>query len=114
MIMSDAAGAELASMRCRFSALVADWGLTPCEVGALLGVGSPVSGPPPGDGAAEMRMRIFIDAARELERVLPADVLLVWLRDDEDGEVTPLAFMSRGVVELRAMRAAAAARGRGA
>ena len=108
----DPGAQELAAARSRFDVVTSDWGLSPSEVAALLGLPPEASLAVDGGSLAvdaETRMRLFVEVARLLEKVIGPD-LLEWLRDDEDGEVTPLAFMSRGVVELRAMRAAASAR----
>ncbi|QXQ07298.1 hypothetical protein KX816_04505 [Sphingosinicellaceae bacterium] len=94
--------------------IAAHWRLAPAQTAALLGLEAYGEGADflldVPDADAETRLRLVIDVARELDLVFPEDVLLEWLRDDEDGMETPLAFMSRGATELRAMRAAAAAR----
>lgn len=104
---------ELALARVRFLASVEHWRMDRAELAALLGLPADGGGDPMERVLgvdAETRMRLATEVARGLDRVFPPDVLLEWLRDDEDDEVTPLAFMSRGATELRAMRAAAAAR----
>ena len=104
---------DIRLVRARFVEAVSHWRLADAETEALLGVTLPVGGDlchlDLGEDA-EARMRLAIDVAHGLDRIFAEEVLLEWLRDDEDDMLTPLAFMSRGVTELRAMRAAAAAR----
>ena len=115
MIASDGCGlVELSLAKSRFAEVADHWGLDAAEAAALLGL---AACDPDLDLLAgtmtvevETRLRLVTEVARGLDRIFDPPVLLEWLRDDEDDEVTPLAFMSRGVTELRAMRAAAAAR----
>lgn len=105
---------ELRLVVSRFREAVADWDLSPEETGALLGGASGAEEEDPLRRElgveAETRLRLVIEVAHGLDRMFGPAELRAWLRDDEDGEVTPLEFISRGVTELRAMRAAIAAR----
>ena len=114
MSMSEHGAEELRLVRARFRKVAAAWRLEPVEMAGLLGMPDLPQGCDPSEVSlsedGETRMRLVIEAARELDALFEAEDLLDWLRDDEDDEITPLTFMSRGPVEIRAMRAAAAAR----
>lgn len=114
MSMSQCCSDELRAVKERFTVLTKHWLLDSAEAAALIGLPTPhVGGDPlaePLGQDVETRLRLAIEVAGELDRALPPGVLLEWLRDDEDDNEAPLAFMSRGVLQLRAMRAAAVAR----
>ena len=108
----DCSMAELRAAKVRFGAVSLDWGLTPDEQAALLGLARPAEPDLTREELgveAETRMRLLVEVAGALDDLL-GPALLDWLRDDEDDQLSPLAFMSQGVAELRAMRAAAGAR----
>ena len=113
-VANDAGLVELRLAKVRFAHAVAHWRMDAVETAALLGLPTPPAGVDPLRTTlsedAERRLRVATDVAHGLDAVFDERTLLDWLRDGFDEEVTPLAFMSRGVTELRAMRAAAAMR----
>lgn len=95
----------------RFAGLVADWRLDRAEASRLLGLDDPSGWPELGDvlGAdAEHRLRLLVNLDVALRVALVPGSLPSWLRDDVLGDgVTPLEFLSQGIVHIRAMHAAA-------
>jgi len=105
---------ELESAVARFRVAISDWELSSGELAELLGLegGGPVDHLLGGklDVDAETRLRLATEVAHLMDMLWEPAASRSWLRDDEDDDVTPLKFMSAGVTELRAMRAALAGR----
>lgn len=108
---------EMLLLEARFRALVAEWKLGRQQVAKLLDLGPELLGldlvPQNYSQATEHRMRLLV----EIRDILPSlfgDLREVqwWVRGSfqEDEELTPLAFMSAGVENLRALRRAILAR----
>lgn len=102
---------EWTAVAGRFAGLVADWELGVTETARLLGLDGPPAWPLEWRvlGAdAEHRLRLLVNLDIALRVALLPGSLPSWLRDDVLGDgVTPLEFLSVGIVHIRAMHAAA-------
>ena len=101
---------EVRAVMDRFAALVEDWDLDAAEVAGLLALGESGQLPaaPPLPAETEHRMRLLVELDRDLRAALSPGALRDWLHTDRSHDgVTPVSFLSGGLVNIRAMRAAA-------
>lgn len=103
---------EYDAMRRRFGGLVGRWRVTPSEAAALAGCGEGdlsrfLSGRLALSAMSETRVRLLLDLADALDRLLPLTTNAAdWLRTDaaDCGGEEPLGFLSGATAGIRAVR----------